>query len=186
MSKISNTIIILLLVHLTPSLCKMRSSVTCKMQYSSLRVNFWYSLVHSNVNFFHMNFILVDCDKMVFCNKFFLISLLFLNLRYYHYYWNMYRVVCSKKNSVTNGMRKFTGFQFMCMDICWQRVTLCDPETEICAQICQVCVDAMGDTIRKVFTQPRGKRRQGLTIKLVKGEIANQKVSIAGTMPTLL
>lgn len=74
----------------------------------------------------------------------------------------------------------------MCIDICWQRVTLCDPEKEICAQICQVCFDAMGDTIRKVFTQPQGKKRQGLAIKLVKGEIANQKVSIAGSMPTLL
>lgn len=56
-----------------------------------------------------------------------------------------------------------------------KRVTLSDPEKEICAQICQVCFDAMGDTIRKVFTQPQGKKRQGLAIKLVKGEIANQK-----------
>lgn len=186
MSKISNTIIILLLVHLTPSLCKMRSSVTCKMQYSSLRVNFWYSLVHSNVKKFHINFILVDYDKIVFCNKF----------SWYHYSFQILAIIiiveiciewfAANKISVTNGMRKFTGFQFMCTDICWQCVTLCDPETEICAQIRQVCVDAMGDTIRKFFTQPRVKRRKGLTIKLVKGEIANQKVSIAGTMPTLL
>ncbi|XP_062574511.1 uncharacterized protein LOC134236363 [Saccostrea cucullata] len=59
-----------------------------------------------------------------------------------------------------------------------QVVTLCDPERDICEQICRVCRDASGDRIIETPPKPQRKMRHGLNIKVIRGEIAKQKTDV--------